>query len=231
MPFFNDANVIGLSGEYLAGAVISRELRWPYRMQPIADLGIDGEIEVLGEEGRSTGRLIKVQCKADEAADEKTRYVKREHFEYWMDLALPVIVVHPRLHDMEVRWSPLSKGRRMDSSVAFDVSSAEVLSSKSAVKIADLAKKKSEQFDPSLGMVHRLLGNLRQLDYTPIHKLDYPANLILFGKMKKRWQLIQDLAVEAPEIFSARSAAELRGLGELVGQIEDKLDKVVTKRP
>jgi hypothetical protein len=45
--------------------------------------------------GRSTGRIIKVQCKADEASGACTRYVDLKHLAYWKDPGdAPTAITH-----------------------------------------------------------------------------------------------------------------------------------------
>ena len=43
------------AGLYAVGSIVSEELRWIFREQPVEDYGIDAHIEIC-EEGKPTGR-------------------------------------------------------------------------------------------------------------------------------------------------------------------------------
>ncbi|WP_437981682.1 DUF4365 domain-containing protein [Sorangium sp. So ce117] len=234
MPGFQESNAIGLAGEYLVGAVVARALRWPYRMQPIADMGVDGEIEVIDPQGRSTGRLIKVQAKSTERVGERTRYVKREHFEYWRDLAVPVVVAHPIVEEMRVLWFELKHGRYTEQAVAFDLDSANELSAQSAHRLSELAVERHHLFDPSLGLIRKVLEDTilhdaiydeaGQLDYTPHEDLDTVENLQKYGKVMERWAELEKLD-SLGSWLSPRAKSQLTRLRGLVDHTTRRLEQ------
>ena len=55
-------SLVGDMGEHFFIYKIMEMFRWPCRLYGI-DLGIDAEIEILDNENRTTGRIIKVQIK------------------------------------------------------------------------------------------------------------------------------------------------------------------------
>lgn len=77
---------------------VTTELGWIFREQPTEDYGIDAQIELV-ESGAATGRLIAAQIKSG------TSYFSNAHpdgwwfrldkddLEYWLDHALPVLVL------------------------------------------------------------------------------------------------------------------------------------------
>ena len=73
-----------------------------WREQPVDDYGIDGQIEIVGDDQRPTGQLVGVQVKSgpsffSRAGDLSVPfYISQEHWEYWSTHSLPIIVV---LHD------------------------------------------------------------------------------------------------------------------------------------
>jgi hypothetical protein len=140
MKTFGDAQAVGQAGEYLVGAVIAHELGWPYRMQSMADLGIDGEIEVLTDDGTSEGSLLKVQVKAT-SEGELTAYVEPRDYDYWRVLALPVIVCRVVLSTRTVYWLPASAGRRTSAQVAYDFTQNNQLSASDAAVLRTLARR------------------------------------------------------------------------------------------
>lgn len=85
-------------GIHRIGLIISEELNWIFREQPIEDWGIDAEIEVVDGD-TPTGRLLVVQIKAGESYfDEETEesFVYRgtqRHLAYWQGYSLPVVLI------------------------------------------------------------------------------------------------------------------------------------------
>ena len=69
-----------------------------FREQPTDDYGIDAQIETI-EKGYATGKLIAVQIKSgvsffDETTSDSIIYRgERKHYDYWLNHALPVIIV------------------------------------------------------------------------------------------------------------------------------------------
>jgi len=77
---------------------ITISFKWMWREQPLLDHGIDGHIEIC-ENGKPTGKLIAVQSKGGESyfyrrKDGKlTISLELRHILYWVEYALPVIVI------------------------------------------------------------------------------------------------------------------------------------------
>lgn len=99
LPSYNEDNYLGEKGIRLVDLIVSDELRWIFRDVRKADIGIDGQIEVVDEKQRGTGRLLAVQIKCgtsylSEASDEGYTYRgDRKHLKYWLEHSLPVILV------------------------------------------------------------------------------------------------------------------------------------------
>jgi hypothetical protein len=78
--------------------IVAAKLEWIFREQPIEDYGIDAQLEVV-ESGTATGRLIAAQVKSGPSyfsrpAQEGWWFrLDKDDLEYWLDHALPVIVV------------------------------------------------------------------------------------------------------------------------------------------
>lgn len=98
---------IGHAGEKIIAAEVATKLKWFFREQPTADIGIDGEIEVLKRIGKNdflpTGALIKVQGKAHENGF-STKRPRAEEYEYWSRLPMPVIFCLVDLRKRKVKW-------------------------------------------------------------------------------------------------------------------------------
>ncbi len=98
-PVYPDKEVTGRVGVNLVSLKIHKELGWIFREKSIADLGIDGEIEIRNNDNTSHGRLISVQIKCGGSyLREKTSsgHVYRgdyKHLRYWSNYTTPVIIV------------------------------------------------------------------------------------------------------------------------------------------
>lgn len=85
--------------------IVTTDLEWIFREQPTDDYGIDAQIEVV-ENGVATGRLIAAQIKSGQSYFKKPHTdgwwfpLDKDDLEYWLEHALPVVVV---------LWDPISK--------------------------------------------------------------------------------------------------------------------------
>jgi hypothetical protein len=141
---YRDSSATGSAGEYFVGGVVSSELGWVYRNQPIADIGIDGEIEVIDDEGSSTGEIVKVQVKSTSTEDLPARkYVPHSDFEYWRLLSVPVIVCLVLVEEREVYWRHASDGVDTGSNYRYDFQHDDALTNNSKSEIKDYARKSS----------------------------------------------------------------------------------------
>ena len=80
---------------------------WVFRPQ-YPDYGIDGEVEVFDEAGKSTGLRFDVQLKATDGTDEEARSVRitRDNARYYHALDLPVLIAsyHAASGTFYARW-------------------------------------------------------------------------------------------------------------------------------
>jgi hypothetical protein len=77
--------------------IVVSELGWIFREQPIVDMGIDAQIELV-ENGIPTGKLVALQIKSGAShfrngPEAYTYYGDLTHLEYWLDHALPVVLI------------------------------------------------------------------------------------------------------------------------------------------
>jgi hypothetical protein len=99
LPAYSERDYLGDKGVRLVDDIISDELKWVFRDLRKIDLGIDGQIELIDEKNRGTGRLLAVQIKCglsffSEATE--SGFVFRgdkKHLKYWIEHSLPVIVI------------------------------------------------------------------------------------------------------------------------------------------
>lgn len=78
--------------------IVTTDLEWLFREQPTDDYGIDAQFEVV-ENNAATGRLLAAQIKSGPSYFKKPHpegwwfSLDRDDLQYWLDHALPVLVV------------------------------------------------------------------------------------------------------------------------------------------
>ena len=103
-------NPTGDIGVYKVADIVSSQLRWIFRPQPFADVGIDAIIEEVKND-EPTGKLIALQIKAGASyfknQDENNIYfrVEQKHYDYWSEFCLPVIVIFHNPETGLTYWS------------------------------------------------------------------------------------------------------------------------------
>ena len=229
MKQFTRKQAIGQAGEYLVGAIVADQLGWPYRTQPIADLGVDGEVEVLDDKGASLCGIIKVQAKATAKEDEGStvppfaRYVPHAHYEYWAALSLPVIVCRPVLATRKVYWQPASAGRSTGTLIKFVFTEADELGAGSAAALRELGRREGEVFDLLSGAIeeaHRrvlavVTGRPKE-EYAVFDKDFYP----LFDAARKLVIAVSGMRDLFPGLVTERATALLTKLMEVDAELE-----------
>lgn len=95
MKFYTEGGAIGDSGVFYLGHWITTHFGWPFRIQAIADIGIDAEFEICEDDNRSTSIIVKAQIKSTKTAIKKdfSTYVSKEHLTYWINMPLPVVLI------------------------------------------------------------------------------------------------------------------------------------------
>lgn len=109
MARYSETERIGVSA---IESIVARELKWIFREQMIADMGIDAHLELV-EDGQPTGKLIGLQIKTGPGNftvknDSLVYYGSIEHREYWLNHSLPVIIVAHLPETGETCWAHVS---------------------------------------------------------------------------------------------------------------------------
>ncbi|RAW01528.1 DUF4365 domain-containing protein [Pseudochryseolinea flava] len=94
MKFYTEGGATGDSGVFYLGHWVTRHFGWPFRIQSMADIGIDAEIEICEDDNRSTSIIVKAQVKSTQNAltEDFSVYVSKEHLAYWTNMPLPVML-------------------------------------------------------------------------------------------------------------------------------------------
>ncbi|MFZ4703196.1 MAG: DUF4365 domain-containing protein, partial [Candidatus Methylumidiphilus sp.] len=105
-PRYNNTNSQERLGVNAVAETMAR-LGLIWRETPMADVGIDGQIEYVDKEGFATGRIIAAQIKSGpsffkEKDDNWTFYPEDKHRFYWERFPLPVLII---LHNPETNFS------------------------------------------------------------------------------------------------------------------------------
>ncbi len=89
--------------------IVTADFKWIWREQPVADFGIDAQIEVVDRYRKPTGKLIAVQVKTGVSYFQGARethpfYIDQEHLKYWDQHSLPVILILHNPDDEQTIW-------------------------------------------------------------------------------------------------------------------------------
>ena len=98
---------------HAVGYLISKELDWIFREQPIVDVGIDALLEE-SVDGNPTGKFLTAQIKTGLGnfhVSEKhlTLYVTKVHYHYWLNLDLPIILIAHLPDSHETLWELINE--------------------------------------------------------------------------------------------------------------------------
>lgn len=93
--------------------IVTKNLQWIFREQSITDVGIDAMIEQV-ENGDPTGKFIALQIKSGEGnfhiSEKKlTHYVSGIHYNYWLNLNIPLILIAHLPKKEETYWLEINK--------------------------------------------------------------------------------------------------------------------------
>lgn len=162
----------GDAGEYFAAYTITRLLGWPCRLYGV-DLGVDGEVEIMDDDRKSVGDIIKLQIKAFDDEESKSTvsiYVEDRHILYWRKYCLPVVLCAVDLHRESVYWKQITATEAYKSSgesgkVDFSTTTDLLTASCKSVWSQLVAPSESKNIDDLFTKLATLEGKLP--DYVP----------------------------------------------------------------
>lgn len=100
----------GDAAQYFTAYKITQLFGWPCRLTN-ADVGIDGEVEIVDDYVAATGDIIKLQIKAiahPGAAPTVSVYVEDRHVFYWQRFCVPVVVCAVDLTRETIYWRQMT---------------------------------------------------------------------------------------------------------------------------
>ena len=124
--------------------IVTEELDWIFREQPIVDVGVDAIIEEA-ENGDPLGRFAALQIKTGDGnfhqSDKKiTLYVSNIHYHYWLNFNIPIILIAHLPKSKNTFWQEISiqtlkKAKRQ---WKIDIPQNQLLNIKSKSKLAQI---------------------------------------------------------------------------------------------
>lgn len=93
--------------------IVTKYLGWIFREQPIVDVGLDALIE-QSDKGNPTGRFLAVQIKTGAgnfhtSENKLTHYVSHIHYNYWLNLDFPIILIAHIPETDKTYWQLISE--------------------------------------------------------------------------------------------------------------------------
>lgn len=124
--------------------IVLDQLHWIWREQFASDFGIDGQIELVDEEGKPTGRLIAVQVKTGKSyfrgkSEKIALPVDEAHIQYWQGHALPAILVlhNPETKETIWQWANLEAARASEGGWIIDLPRNKKFDARSKPELLD----------------------------------------------------------------------------------------------
>lgn len=140
--------------------IVIQNLGWIFREQPIVDVGLDAIIEIV-ENDEPTGKFIAVQIKTGSGNFYKTEkglshYVTNIHYNYWLDLCIPIILVAHIPEDGKTYWQELTEEnfKKNKKKWKLEIPYKQEFSEKSEKRLIKIASDENEKkFDVYRGRV------------------------------------------------------------------------------
>ncbi len=131
--------------------IVTKNLGWIFREQSISDVGIDAIIEQV-DNGYPTGKLIAVQIKSGKGnfhlSDKKiTHYISNIHYNYWLSLNIPIILIAYFPESDEFFWDEISEStlKRTKKKWKIEISKTKIFNENSEKKLIQLLSVKSQE--------------------------------------------------------------------------------------
>lgn len=131
--------------------IITKEIGWIFREQPIVDVGLDAIIE-QSEDGNPTGKFLAVQIKTGkgnfQVSEKKiTYYVSNIHYNYWLNLEIPIILIAHFPESEKTYWHQINEHnlKKTKKHWKLEIPIFQELNKKSKNKLTDILSDKSQK--------------------------------------------------------------------------------------
>jgi hypothetical protein len=149
MNRYNSTERIGV---FSTAQIFTEDFGWIFREQPIVDVGIDALIEV-SENGEPLGKFIGLQIKSGKSnfkysEDKLVYYISNIHYNYWLNLSIPMLLIAYFPDTKKTYWSEISKRKikKTKTKWKIEIPIKNELCLKSKRNIAGLQTDKNSQF-------------------------------------------------------------------------------------
>lgn len=131
--------------------IITNEIGWIFREQPIADIGVDAIIEQV-EDDEPMGKFLAVQIKTGEGnfhmtGKTLTHYVSSIHYNYWLNLNIPIVLIAHSPNKKETYWQEIKEEnfKKNKKKWKIDIPLSQKLNDKSKTRLINLLSKKNDR--------------------------------------------------------------------------------------
>lgn len=138
--------------------IVTKDIGWIFREQPILDVGLDAIIEEV-ENDDPTGKFIALQIKTGLGnfyLTEKSlvHYVSHIHYNYWINLSIPIIIIAHIPEKNETFWQEINESnfKKNKKQWKLEIPLAQKFSEKSKIRLQNiLSVKNDKRFSLHLG--------------------------------------------------------------------------------
>lgn len=130
--------------------IITKEIGWIFREQPIIDVGLDAIIE-QSEDGNPTGKFLAVQIKTGrgnfQVSEKKlTYYVSNIHYNYWLNLDIPIILIAHFPESEKTYWQQINEStlKKTKKHWKIEIPMLQELNTKSKEQLVDILSVKTK---------------------------------------------------------------------------------------
>ncbi len=142
--------------------IVTKDIGWIFREQPIIDVGLDAIIE-QSEGGNPTGKFLAVQIKTGrgnfQVSEKKiTYYISNIHYNYWLNLDIPIILVAHFPESEKTYWQQINEHniKKTKKHWKIEIPTKQEFNAKSKSKLTNILSdktKKSFEFELYKGKV------------------------------------------------------------------------------
>lgn len=130
--------------------IVTKDIGWIFREQPIVDVGLDAIIE-QSDDGNPKGKFLAVQIKTGKgnflvSENKLTYYVSNIHYNYWLNLNIPIILVAHIPEKEKTCWQQISEQtlKKTKKRWKLEIPLNQELSSKSKKRLTQILSNKSD---------------------------------------------------------------------------------------
>jgi len=204
--------------------IVTKYFGWIFREQPIVDVGIDALLE-LSEDGDPKGRFLAAQIKTGKGnfyfSDKTlTYYVSHIHYNYWLNLNIPIIIIAHIPESEKTYWQVISEEtfKKSNKRWKIEIPIKQELNEKSKDRLTQFLSSKNQK-----NFVYDLYNGRVE----PDNLFDYAENTNCIGDAVKCIlnivKSITDLTIRTNDFNVRLGAYNKKGLSDKDSQVRASL--------